>query len=55
VKWLLSMAVAIYLVGAIGFGLERHATHDEDTLIDSVQYGLLWPGVLVQMAQSPEL
>jgi hypothetical protein len=52
-NWLLSMAVAIYLVAAIAFGLYHHSRNTGPSVLDSAVHGLTWPAVVVEILRSP--
>ncbi len=54
-KFLTAFVVAMYLLGALGFGANHYFGHPEQGLFDAVARGLAWPGVLVEMARSPSL
>ena len=55
VKFLTAFVVAMYLLGALGFGLNHYSGHPEQGLFDAVARGLAWPGVLIEMVRSPSL
>ncbi len=52
-KFFTGFVVAMYLLGAAGFGVNHYFDHPEQSLFDAVARGLAWPGVLVEMARSP--
>ena len=54
-KFLTGFVVAMYLLGALGFGVNHYFGYPEQGLFDAVTRGLAWPGVLVEMVRSPSL
>ncbi len=52
-KFLTVFVVTMYLLGALGFGVNHYFGHPEQGLFDAVARGLAWPGVLVEMARTP--
>ena len=54
-KFLKVFVVTMYLLGALGFGVNHYFGHPEQGLFDAVARGLAWPGVLVEMVRSPSL
>ncbi len=52
-KFFTGFVVSMYLLGALGFGVNHYSGHPEQGLFDAVARGLAWPGVLVEMARSP--
>ena len=52
-KFFIGFVVAMYLLGALGFGVSHYSAHPEQGLFDAVARGLAWPGVLVEMVRSP--
>ncbi len=53
VKFFTGFVVAMYLLGAAGFGVNHYFGHPEQSLFDAVARGLAWPGVFVEMVRSP--
>ncbi len=51
-KFFTGFIVAMYLLGAVGFGVKHYLGHPEQGLFDAVAGGLAWPGALVEMARS---
>ncbi len=52
-KFFTGFVVSMYLLGALGFGVNHYFDHPEQGLFDAVARGLDWPGVLVEMARTP--
>ncbi len=52
-KFFTGFVASMYLLGALGFGVNHYFGHPEQSLFDALAHGLAWPGVLVEMARSP--
>ncbi len=54
-KWFLITFASAYLLGVAGFTSLYYSEYPEQGLIEAVEQGAVWPGILVDMITSPSL
>ena len=54
-KGLAGFVVVMYLVGAVAVAVEHYGDRPDQTIFDALEYGVRWPGLLLDIVRSPSL